>query len=309
MKETSSSTDEKAARPVSQPIDALQHLTKTPAGRAHMLQRIDGFITYTEGTRENIERTRSLIRDGYVPVLYANHQSHADKLVLSGIVQSLVQQDTNGQVSKFLVPISATIESGGQGAYIQHLMSVFEPLYLDRGYGADVPFITDNDRQARGIEGSNVHSVRRLMGAPRDKHGLVIFPEATLKGGRRRADGTLNGIQEVTPVTGSGLIGYPKSWLKRGLGEAAFMPIGISGSYRVYPPDSGQNKISPEVITGILGSGRIEALVAISAGKPYTYADLRDEVEEDPDPKQKKHLDLMMGKIAGLLPAAERGCY
>jgi 1-acyl-sn-glycerol-3-phosphate acyltransferase len=309
MKETSLSDDERATRPVPQPIDALQHLVQTPAGRAQMLERIDGFIAYTGATRENIEEARRLIRDGYVPILYANHQSHADKLVLSGITQSLVRHDTDGQVSGFLVPVAATIESGAQGAYIQRLMSLFEPLYLDRGYGPDVPFITDNDRQARGVEGSNTESVKRLMDAPRDKHGLVIFPEATLKGGRRGDDGAVNGIQEVTPVTGGGLIGYPKFWLRRRLGEAVFIPIGISGSYRIYPPDSGRNEISPTVIAGILEGGRAEAMVAISAGKPFTYAELRDEVEEEPDPKQKKHLDLMMAKVAELLPTAEKGYY
>ncbi|MDT7560809.1 MAG: hypothetical protein QOI68_5279, partial [Pseudonocardiales bacterium] len=56
-----------------------------------MLERIDRFITYPEDARENIEKAREIIREGYVPVLYANHQSHADKLILSGITQSLVQ--------------------------------------------------------------------------------------------------------------------------------------------------------------------------------------------------------------------------
>jgi 1-acyl-sn-glycerol-3-phosphate acyltransferase len=274
-----------------------------------MLERIDGFITYTEETRENVEKARGLIREGYVPVLYANHQSHADKLILSGITQSLVKHGVDDRVSDFLVPVAATIESGAQGVYIQKLLSLFDPLYSDRGYGADVVFITDNDRRLRGVSGSNSESVRQLMGAPRDGHGLVMFPEATLMGGRLGEDGTVNGMREVLPSTGGGLIGYPKFWLNRGLGEAVFIPIGISGSYRLYPPDEGRNEISPEVIAGILGDGRIEAVVTISVGSPYTYSDLRGEAEGELDHKQRKHLDLMMGKVAELLPTTERGYY
>jgi 1-acyl-sn-glycerol-3-phosphate acyltransferase len=303
------SDDREAAPAVPQPFDALRELVQTPAGRAQMLQRIDGFITDTERTRENIERARGLVRDGYVPVLYANHQSHADKLVLSGITQALVEDEVGEQISAFLVPVAATIESGAQGSYVQQLMSLFDRLYLDRGYGPDVPFITDNDRQTRGIEGSNTESVKRLMDAPRERHGLVIFPEATLRGGRRGDDGAVHGAQEVTSATGSGLIGYPRFWLKRKLGEAVFVPVGISGSYRLYPPDPGRNEIPSEVIANILGGGPADPLVDISAGTPFTYAELRDEIGEEPNPKQTKHLYLMMNKVATLLPAEERGYY
>lgn len=303
------SADRKAARPGPQPLDALQQMVRTPAGRTHALERIDGFITLAEGTRKNIEKARILIREGYVPVLYANHQSHADKLVLSGVTHSLVRHHTDGHVSAFLVPVAATIESGAQGAYVQQLMSLFEPLYVDRGYGADVPFITDNDRQERGVAGDNTESVRQLMGAPQDGHGLVLFPEATLQGGRTGDDGNVNGMQEVTPLTGSGLIGYPKFWLNRRLAEAVFLPVGISGSYRLYPPDPGRSEISPTVVAGILGVGRIDAMATVSAGNPFTYADLRDEIGEEPDNKKEEHLNLMMGKVAELLPAAERGYY
>lgn len=303
------SVDKNAARPVSQPLEALQQLMSTPAGRAHMLRRIDGFITHTEATLENIEKARSLIRDGHVPVLYANHQSHADKLVLSGVIQMLVQQGSDAHITGFLVPVAATIESGTQGDYVQQLLSLFEPLYRDRGFGPDIPIITPNDRQTRGVEGSNTESVRKLMNAPRDKYGLVMFPEATLTGGRRSGDGALHGMQEVTSVTGSGLLGYPKFWLKRKLGEAVYVPIGISGSYRLYPPDPGRSEIPDEVIANIVEGGRSEALVTVSVGSPFTYTDLRDAVGGEPDHRQKNHLELMMGKVAELLPAAERGHY
>lgn len=304
MKETSLPDSSKDTGP--QLLESLQHMVTTAAGRAHMLRQVDGFITHSGGTRENLQKTRRLIRDGYVPVLYANHQSHADKLVLSDVTQSLVEHDTDDKLSEFLVPVAATIESGAQGAYIQQLMTLFEPLYRDRKFGPDVPFITDNDRQVRGIEGSNTESVKRLMDAPRDKHGLVIFPEGSLKGGRLGEDGAVNGLQEVTSTTGSGLIGYPKFWLKRKLGEAVFVPVGISGSYRVYPPGA---TISQEVLISIVEGTHIDPLVTISAGSPFTYNDLREEVNGEPDHKQKNHLDLLMSKVAEILPAPERGHY
>jgi hypothetical protein len=281
----------------------------TPAGRAHILRRIDGFITHTQETLDNIEITRDLIRDGHVPLLYANHQSHADKLMLSGLIQMLLRHDSDAPIADFLVPVAATIESGEQGGYIQQLLALFEPLYRDRGFGPDVPIITANDRQTRGTEGSNTESVRRLMNAPRDRHGLVLFPEATLTGGRRTDHGVLNGVQEVTAVNGSGLVGYPKFWLRRKLGHAVYLPIGISGSYRLYPPDRDRSEISPEVIAHILGDGGTEALVTVSAGTPFTYADLRDAIGDEPDHNQKRHLDLMMGKVAELLPVEEQGYY
>jgi 1-acyl-sn-glycerol-3-phosphate acyltransferase len=274
-----------------------------------VLRQVDGLINHPEGTPENVHRARSLIRDGYVPVLYANHQSHADKLVLSGIIQSLAADDCRTRISQFLVPVAATIESGAQGDYVQQLLSLFDPLYRDRGYGPDVPIITPNDRQARGIEGSNTESIRRLMNAPLDKHGLVMFPEATLTGGRRSDDGSLNGMQEVTATTGSGLVGYPKFWLKRKHGEAVYLPVGISGSYRLYPADPGRSEIPAEVIAGIVEGRPSPALVTVSVGRPFTFTELRDAVDGEPDHRQTSHLDLMMGKVAELLLAEERGHY
>ena len=291
------------------PLEALQGLVRTPAGRAHVLRQVDAFIDHPEETPENLHRARSLIRDGYVPVLYANHQSHADKLVLSGIIQSLVADDLETRISQFLVPVAATIESGAQGDYIQQLLPLFDPLYRDRGYGPDVPIITPNDRQARGVEGSNTESIRRLMNAPVDKHGLVMFPEATLAGGRRADDGAVNGMREVTSITGSGLVGYPKYWRKRKLGEAVYLPVGISGSYRLYPPDPGRSVIPVEVIADIVAGGPVEPLVTVSLGRPFTFTELTDAVGGEPDHREISHLDLMMGKVADLLPPEERGRY
>lgn len=299
------SADKNAAHP----LEALgQHVT-TPAGRAHLLRRIDGFITHSDETPANIELARGLIRDGHVPLLYSNHQSHADKLMVSGITEMLLQHGAEEQITDFLVPVAATMESGEQGDYIQRLLSLFEPLYRDRGFGPDVPIITANDRLTRGVEGSNTESLRRLMNAPRDRHGLVLFPEATLTGGRRGEDGAVNGMREVTSDNGSGLIGYPKFWFKRKLGHAVYLPVSISGSYRVYPPDPGRSVISPDVIAGILGDGHTEPLVTVSVGTPFSYPRLREALGEEPDHKQKRHLDLLMGKVAQLLPAEERGYY
>jgi hypothetical protein len=117
------------------------------------------------------------------------------------------------------------------------------------------------------------------------------------------------GMQDVTAVTGSGLIGYPKLWLKRRLGEAVFVPVGISGSYRLYPPDPGRSEIPPAVLAVIAGNKPAEPIVTVSLGRPFTYTRLRDELADEPDNKQKKHLDLMMRKIANLLPVTERGAY
>jgi hypothetical protein len=303
------SADERPAQPVPHPLEGLQGFVKTPEGRAELLRRIDGFITHPGATLENIEKARDLIRDGHVPLLYANHQSHADKLVVSGLIQMLLQHGSEAAIADFLVPVAATIESGDQGGYIQQLLTLFEPLYRDRGFGPDIPIITANDRETRGAEGSNTESVRRLMSAPRDRHGLVMFPEATLTGGRQAGDGVVNGMQEVTALNGSGLVGYPKFWLKRKLGNAVYLPIGISGSYRLYPPDPGRNEIAPEVIAGIVGGGETNALVAVSAGTPFTYTDLRDAIGEEPDHKQETHLEFMMGKVAELLPTEEQGYY
>jgi hypothetical protein len=206
------SADDEAAPAARFPIDALGPMVTTPTGRAQLLRRIDGFITLADGAGPNIDRTRLLIGEGCIPVLYANHQSHADKLVLSGITDSLARRDCVDRVTDFLVPVAVTIESGAQGAYIQRLMSLFEPLYLDRGYGPD-------------------------------------------------------------------------------------------------PPDPGRNEIVPEVMAGIARGGPVEPIVTVSPGGPFTYADLKDELGEEPDPKQQTHLDLMMSKVAQLLPAGERGRY
>jgi 1-acyl-sn-glycerol-3-phosphate acyltransferase len=107
-------------------------------------------------------------------------------------------------------------------------------------------------------------------------HALFVFPEGT-----RSHDGSL----------GRGRDGVAMLALRTG---APIVPIAISGSYGVWP--RGQKLPHP--------GGR----VMVRVGSPFRLA---DELPPDTDRKAAKGIatDLIMRRIAGLLPTEQRGPY
>lgn len=264
-------------------------LTKEPE---RLSARFERLFDLSEGSEAYLEEFAGFIQQGLIPVVYANHLSLADKFAASLVtkdVTSRVPQD----VRDFRTVVAASLEGGQQGEYVSGIISYFESVYAERGYGRDIPFVTENDRQQREVEGSNLASVRTFLKAANEKSGIVIFPEGTMEGGRMGPDGVPLGLQRVDD---KGLLfTAPKTWARRGKGTV-FLPVGIVGSNDVFPPDHGKNRLSSEVMSMLTGNQVARQLVTVSVGKPFVYSGT-----ETPD--------FMMQKVATLLPQAQRGHY
>jgi len=257
------------------------------------LSRFDALFGLSEGSVENLDRFAAHIENGLVPVVYANHLSLADKFAASLVTNHVATRVPNAIFDKFLTVVAASIEGGQQGDYVQGLGKFFNWIYDSRGFAPDVSFVTKNDIEQRDLSGFNRQSLIKILKAPDEKMGMLIFPEGTMQGGRTNQDGRVFGMQEVTDA--GLLLAGPARWKKKGKGSV-FLPLGIIGSQDVFPPDPGKNRIAQDVMAMVKGERQVRQLVSVVVGEPFIYTG-----EETPF--------FMMNKVAVLLPPAQRGYY
>jgi 1-acyl-sn-glycerol-3-phosphate acyltransferase len=124
--------------------------------------------------------------------------------------------------------------------------------------------------------GADIDAFRIAKGILDDGHVLFVFPEGT-----RSHDGPL----------GEGRDGVAVLALRSG---APIVPVGITGAYQRWP--RGQKLPHP--------GGR----VTVRVGSPFRLTDV---IPQDTDRRTAKRLatDLIMRRIAALLPAGQRGRY
>ncbi len=271
-------------------LDTLKRVLKHEP--ENLSARFDALFGLSEQSEINLVEFADLINQGLIPVVYGNHLSLADKFAASLVTKDITSRVPQ-QVQDFRTVVAASLEGGQQGEYVSGIINYFETVYAERGYGRDIPFVTENDRQQRDVEGSNLASVRTFLKAANEKSGIVIFPEGTMDGGRMGPDGVPLGLRRVDE---KGLLfTAPKTWARRGRGTV-FLPLGIVGSNDVFPPDHGKNRLSSEVMSMLTGDQVARQLVTVSVGKPFVYS-----ADQTPD--------FMMRKIAALLPPAQKGHY
>jgi 1-acyl-sn-glycerol-3-phosphate acyltransferase len=251
----------------------------------------------------NIDKFVELINAGFVPVIYANHQSHADGVIISIVIEKLRQKLPDGKLNGFLCPVAASMASGDQHNIVQGATFLFEPIFKKLGF-IYVPIIREDDRRKYGMSGSNTNSIEKLLHAPANNYGMAVFPEGTVQGGRLMDSGKIFGMQEVE---GGGIfLRCVKFWQTQGR-KSVLLPVGIVNSYKTFNPDN--YDLPKAMIEMLAGNSEVVKLVDAAVGEPKTVDDLSTELENELDAKSKEHIDLLMKKIAKLLPNEAKGYY
>ncbi len=265
--------------------------------------RIKQFFHFSNDFKTSIDEFARYINAGYVPVIYSNHQSHAD-----GVIHSIVIEQTRKLVSAnvlkgFLCPVAASMATGDQNFMVQGNTLIFQPIFDKIGF-IYVPIIREDDRRKYGMTGSNREAIEKLINAPADKYGMAIFPEGTVQGGRAKQNGHIYGMQKVEG--GGILLRCIKFWQDQGR-KIVLLPIGIANSYKIFNPDSYG---IPVTLTEVIeGAGEISQIVEAIAGKSFTDESMSQELGNNLDPKKQEHIDYLMKKVAVLLPDEARGYY
>ncbi|MCA9333122.1 hypothetical protein KDA00_04605 [Candidatus Saccharibacteria bacterium] len=248
------------------------------------VERIDGIINFEEDS-SNLDTLANEILEGAIPIIYANHQSFADGLVLSRVTRQLMERT---ELEGFKIPASATGES-------QPLHSALLPIYHDRGL-FPVGVYTDEELETLGPDEQRINrkAALSLLKGPSEGFGLAVFPEASPEGGIKTQDGGIRGIQQLKR---DDLRGYHSIFQKRYKNrDVLFVPVGIDGSYNIYQPET--NGPGELAVRTVCDGELLETFVDLTVGEPINANNLDGDFNS-----------LLMAAVAELLPYHAKGYY
>jgi len=293
-----------SSNPISSSTDPLSRLKILLNNNPELVfSRIKQLFNFSKDSEENIKEYANLINKGHAPVIYSNHQSHTDGVIIAILIESIRKKVDPNKLKGFLCPVAASMASGDQHDRVQGGTFLFEPIFNKLGF-MYVPIIREDDRKKYGMEGSNRDAIIKLLHAPSDNYGLIVFPEGTVKGGRIANDNKIYGMQEVA---GGGILLRCISFWQAQKKKSAMLPVGILNSYKTFDPDD--YDVPKSLLDMIAGVGDVERVVDIEVGKPFTDEEYVKELGSPLDPKSQNHIDLLMKKIAILLPDEAKGYY
>ena len=239
---------------------------------------------------------------GVVPIIVASHTSHMDALPLAKTAKMLVEinhcfSDIN-QLQGFVIPVASSMATGHQGSVVKEGTERMQQIVSQKYHLEAVPYTRHRDTEKYGLKrDNNVSSMLNLVRKVKERHGIAIFPEATMQAGRIKKNGLPNateryGMQEFKDMEGITRI------VSLAGKEPLYIPVGIDGGFRLESPDN--NRPTLAYLGEIFLSRPAETkLVSVRVGLPITREGLGDQNIND----------FLGKKVAMLLPQEARGVY
>lgn len=212
-------------------------LQLVPAGQLFESAR-DGFIgralDYIVDVKMTGERQlRQLIKQGGVPIFYANHEGHGDIIVMAKISEYLRRKEL---LEGLAIPAAMSVQTGDQGEEIKTSYDLFNKVLQRRG--VEMVFVTrKSDREQYGIDRKGaIGEVRSFVEKIKKGYGIAVFPEGTVQGGRHPAGTSRENIYGMQEVQNNSLIDFYRlinNCLAHKGGFAFYVPVGVHGSFRI----------------------------------------------------------------------------
>ncbi|MEI8067652.1 MAG: hypothetical protein WCG91_01725 [Candidatus Shapirobacteria bacterium] len=233
---------------------------------------------------QNLKNFAELINSGYTPLIVSNHQSHADGFPIALLTEKITDL-TDENFNAFYFPIAASMATGHQNEpmknYLEKVIPVLESknLYL-------IPVTREKDEKEYGIKDKNFESIKKLLSAYKQGYGVIYCPEGSVRAGRNDGNGGINGMINVEE--NNSFDGTIERYLKKDI-PFCVLQIAINGTHKFCNPDTYKIEIPDSKIT-------------------LTVA---DEIltNEDFENKNIKPTELVMPKIAKILPFEARGIH
>jgi len=274
----------------------LIHKSKEP----HYFKTLQNTIEYNLPP-EFIGTIAEKVREGHKIMLYSNHTSHAEGLPYMGIADMLISQT---DVKGFYMLVAASIATNNQNQVVEKMYSEFYDEYYERGIEF-LEITRSRDVEQYGMKKENVKPIRQLVRGMRNGKGMIIFPEASVQGGRKDHAGERYGIQQVEPDVQELLT------FLCGMYNIIFVPIALDGGYNLYdphikrPPVSTMADLYLSTRLGRVPKKRLRATM----GAPFTLDDLEGVTDETGRIDGKVLTEYMMRHVATMLPEELRGIY
>jgi hypothetical protein len=240
---------------------------------------------------------------GKVPIFFSNHTAQEDANSLAVLMDKIFYMEQtlpyNDRLKDVRLPLAHSLHSGAQGPVIQGIYHA-EAGFLERHHVDPLHLVRAKDVNEDTPPNFEEYKTE-LMDSIRQGSGIIFFPEGDTTGGKRNAEGKINGMHQFQENAMRSLI----LLAKRAGKEPILIPVGIEGGFRFQVPETKR----PSRWSLRVGFGFSDrTLVRIKAGMPI-------------DPKQGPLGDLIKAKnwngvdrvleqeVAGLLPNNHRGIY
>lgn len=253
--------------------------------------------------REGLENT---LRQGRRLVGIVNHQGLGDGVALSVTTRHIVQvaQQMGFNIEGFIMPVAASLKSGGQGVLTQILYKAFTPNYERIGRVYSFPYTREEESKygLRRTKETYLREVRAMRkGAASGLH-VAVFAEGRVEGGRTNKEtGRINGLVEVKKEVP---IHFFELMANQGF-SADFLPIGIDGSYRYFSAD--HRLPTGELLRGLLG-GEVDPVIS-RIGDVIPLEEVSGLYGKPSKDNAEQVTKFLMGRVAGLLPDEAKGVY
>ena len=177
------------------------------------------------------------IKDGYFPVVIANHDSQSNAVsliklsyILTGSANEVLPQEK--RIEGFLLPLAESLDSGRQGKFAKMAYDGAKPT-LEK-YGI-IPVLTTtkNDENKREMKRKSEQFMKDMKNGVKEGYAIAVLAEGTVESGRRGTDGKRKGMQEFVDIA----LETPYILAKRYKNQKTiFIPVGIENGTEIHDP-------------------------------------------------------------------------
>lgn len=290
-------------------------ITKTWASEEEF---VASMLTLEQAVYDNIrvnlsgrvaEQIASDIEKEYLHAEYWTHKSHSEGRVAAKGVRIISEKTSNLLKSderlKIVAPAASSIASGHQHSILKLFHEKLKPKMEEDGLEI-TDFTRDVDGERFGLERNLLEYEELMKLRIRDGYGLGLWPEATVKGGRKRKDG--KGIYGMQPFQRSSIRRMAR--LAEDEGKLlSLTPVGLSKTHILFSPDSYMPPKFTILRTMIPFLPNVGAVVKV--GMPVRWNELQHELKKnDISPNNDDAINDYLGRrLAALVPPPERGVY
>lgn len=258
-----------------------------------------------------LEALSDEVRNGAYPVIYSNHNQHGNVVAFMRIAREM-----SARPEKFYLPVASSLVTGRQNPDMNKSAKEIEP-YLQKAGMFFVPLARPEDVSKYRQDGAPREVVKSLLEQTRQNKdfllqtvndpnsGLMMFPEATTKGGDRNESGKRNGMVEVKYSLFPEIIKHANEAGR----NVVFLPVGMVDTNRILEPRTSKAnpravfEIAKHKVAGKMGA-RPSKLSKVVIGDIFRNSDI------PVDDGDYKYLNgYFMKKVADLLPEEARGFY
>lgn len=247
----------------------------------------------------NVQALGKFLSEGHKLIVVSNHQSQGDLAALA-FAADVIGFAHGKSIKGFDLFVAKTMGGGQQGTVLQTMYKEgIYPWAVEQGINP-IEIVSDNDVVSRGMAKDRASMAAVFSALKNTEKAILVFPEGTMNGGRRNAQGELNGVGRMNSSSKELVEHMVKK--KR----VVFLPIGIHGLYEVFSPDSrnftrrGVTELTLNSLPSVFGINSKRMIGEFRIGEPFIGDDLRD--FEDPAFE-------IMRRISRLVPEEARGIF